>query len=73
MKDTIIHIPPNTNIITKSAVRSRKLPSSNILQYLYVNTILKKKLNPNGPKNRKVVNNLYICPCSNIKIGLKYN
>lgn len=68
-----MHIPPNKNIITKSAVRSRKLPSSNILQYLYVKTILKKKLKPNGPKNRNVVNNLYICPCFNINIGLKYN
>lgn len=50
-----MQIPPNINITIKSAVRPRNEPSSNILQYRYVNTILKKKLNPNVPKYKNVV------------------
>lgn len=72
-KDTIIHNPPNKNIITKSAVRPRNDPSSSIRQYRYVNIMLKKKLNPNVPKNRKEVKSLHTCPCFKINIGLKYN
>lgn len=54
-KDTIMQVAPKSNITTKSAVRLRNEPSSNILQYLYVNIMLKKKLNPNVPKNRNEV------------------
>jgi hypothetical protein len=54
-KDTIIQIPPKMNIITKSAVRPRNEPSSSIRQYRYVNIMLKKKLKPTVPKNKKVV------------------
>lgn len=70
-KDTIIDTAPNKNIKTKSAVLFLNDPSSNILQYRYVNIILKKKLNPNVPKKRNVVTSLHTWPCFRIKIGLK--
>lgn len=59
-KDTIMHIPPKMNIITKSAVLLRKDPSSNIRQYRYVKIILNNRLNPIFPKNRNVVINRHI-------------
>ena len=52
---TIIHSEPNMNIMTKSAVRPLNEFSSSIRQYRYVKIMLKKKLKPNVPKNRKVV------------------
>lgn len=72
-KDTIIRTPPKMNITTKSAVLPLKEPSSNILQYLYVNIILKKKLNPKFPKKRNVVISLHNWYFFNITIGLKYS
>lgn len=51
----IIRMPPKKNIIIKSALLPRKDPSSSIRQYLYVKIMLKRKLNPNVPKNRNVV------------------
>lgn len=59
LKDTIISTPPNINMTIKSAVLPRNDPSSNILQYLYVKIILKKKLNPKFPKKRNVVTSLH--------------
>ena len=50
---------PNKNIITKSAVCPLNEFSSNIRQYRYVNIMLKKKLNPNVPKNKNVVKILH--------------
>ena len=52
---------PNKNITTKSAVCPLNEFSSSIRQYRYVNIILKKKLKPNVPKNKNVVNILQIC------------
>ena len=50
---------PNKNIMTKSAVCPLNEFSSNIRQYRYVNIMLKKKLNPNVPKNKNVVKILH--------------
>ena len=51
---------PKINIVTKSAVRPLNEFSSSIRQYRYVKIILKKKLKPNVPKNRKVVTSRHI-------------
>lgn len=53
----VMRRPPKRNIKTKSAVLPLKEPSSNIRQYRYKNIMLNKKLNPTGPKNRKLVIN----------------
>lgn len=68
----IINTAPKMNIMMKSAVLPRNDPSSNILQYRYVNIILNRKLNPIVPKNRKVVIKRHIWPCR-INVGLKYS
>lgn len=47
---TIMKTPPNRNMKKKSAVRPRNEPSSRYLQYLYVNSMLNRKLKPIGPK-----------------------
>lgn len=57
---TVIKMPPNINIITKSALRPRNEPSSSIRQYLQVNIMLKRKLKPTVPKKRNVVRSLHI-------------
>ena len=57
-KTTIAQLP-NKNITTKSAVCPLNEFSSSIRQYRYVNIILKKKLKPNVPKKRNVVNILH--------------
>ena len=64
---------PKMNIIRNSADFPLKLPSSSILQYLYVKIMLKRKLNPKVPKKRKVVTSLQSWYCLMIRIGLKYN
>lgn len=69
----VIKTPPKRNIITKSELRPRNEPSSNIRQYRYVNIILKKKLKPTVPKNRNVVANRHIWKFRKINVGWKYS
>jgi len=69
----IMASPPNRNIMMKSEDLPRKLPSSSILQYLYVKIMLNKKLNPKVPKKRKVVTNRQTCHWLIMSRGLKYN
>ena len=69
----IIDRAPKMNIRTKSADFPRKLPSSSILQYLYVKIMLNRKLKPNVPKKRKVVTILQSWNCLMIRRGLKYS
>ena len=59
MTRTVIKVAPKRNMKKKSADLFRKDPSSNILQYRYVKMRLNKNVNPNGPKNRKVVRSLH--------------
>ena len=49
--------PPKMNMKTKSAVRPRNDPSSNMRQYRYVKIMLNRKLKPIVPKNMKLVTN----------------
>merc|ERR1719187_1100404 len=49
----IMASPPNRNIMMKSEDLPRKLPSSSILQYLYVKIMLNKKLNPKSPEEEE--------------------
>ena len=66
-KDTIMKNPPNKNMKKKSAVLPLKDPSSNMRQYRYVNIMLNRKLNPMGPKYRKLVTILHTCDKSKTK------
>lgn len=69
-KDTVINVPPNINMKKKSAVLPLKDPSSSIRQYRYVKIILKKKLKPIVPKNRKFVTNLHSCKIKKIQVNI---
>ena len=68
LKDTVIIVPPNTNMKKKSASLPLNDPSSNIRQYLYVNMRLNRKLKPIGPKYRKFVMSRHSCKRRTISV-----